>query len=149
MNTQIPDFDEHGHLPPGIYTVDIDAVVKRFGGSKSLKRSQLTKNLKQFYNFVKYHATEVYIDGSYTTQKLAPSDIDMIVILLPEFLGNTAAHFRFSDFSNGYAKYKLHIYSFVDGVHNAERAYYFNLFTHSRLEDNGYEKGIVRLECKK
>lgn len=149
MSTQIPDFDEHGCLPPGTYTVTINDVVNRFGGSKSLKRSQLAKNLKLFYNFVRYHATDIYIDGSYVTQKLSPSDIDMFVIFPLEFFANIAAHPRFSDFSNGYAIYKLHFYPLVDGQDEEKRKYYFNLFTHARPEDGGHEKGIIHVECKR
>jgi hypothetical protein len=83
------------------------------------------------------------------TQKLSPSDIDMIVIFPQEFMTNVAAHPRFSDFSNGYSKYKLHIFPFIDGKDDKKRNDYFNLFTHTLPEDGGFEKGIIHVECKK
>ncbi|MCJ7585542.1 MAG: hypothetical protein MUO30_12340 [Anaerolineales bacterium] len=149
MGAQIPDFDEHGCLPPGVYSVSIEDVVNRFGGSKSLKRSQLTKNLKDFYSFVRYYATEIYIDGSYVTQKLAPRDIDMIVIFPLEFFANIVAHHRFSDFSKDHVKYKLHMFPFIDGKDEKKKKIRLNYFTHARPEDGGYEKGIIQVECKK
>ena len=83
----IPDFEENGNLPPGSYEEKLEAVVKRFGGSVSLKRSVLTKILREFYRYVKFRADEFFVVGSFTSSKLAPKDVDVFVIL-PEHLSS-------------------------------------------------------------
>lgn len=150
MSTQIPNFDEHGCLPPGIYNASIDEVVKRFGGSKSLKRSQLTKNLKLFYNFARHHANEIYIDGSYTTSKLAPKDVDILIIFPKEFMNDIGAWLAFLNYRNNFAKYKLHMYGYFDGENDEDREEIFQTFTHTRRDENNisHEKGIIKLEIK-
>lgn len=80
----IPDFDEHGNLPPGTYAVRLSEVIKRFG-SGSPKRHLLTKRLREFLVWLEGIAVGVYIDGSYVTRKLAPGDVDL-ALLLPQTL---------------------------------------------------------------
>jgi hypothetical protein len=86
----IPDFDENGLLPEGIYDCDLKVLecrfVDRFPDSPT--RSGL------FEEFVKWvskaaklvpSATE-WIDGSYVTAKPAPNDIDVVTFCDAAFL---------------------------------------------------------------
>jgi hypothetical protein len=77
----IPNFDEHGNLPPGIHRAYLYEIVERFIQPRSLAREERTKHLKQFLQFVQPFAYDIYINGSYTTSKLSPSDVDIIMIL--------------------------------------------------------------------
>ena len=106
---ELPNFDEFGTLPPGIYAVNLDMILTRFGGSKSLKRSQLTRNFREFYNFIKYYSIGIYVDGSYTTNRMAPSDIDLIVLLPSEFKQNVPAFERYLGFTWNHKINHLHI----------------------------------------
>ncbi|MGA2505511.1 MAG: hypothetical protein ABSG01_15625 [Anaerolineales bacterium] len=142
---ELPDFDEFGTLPPGIYAVNLDVIIRRFGGSKSLKRSQLTKYFREFYNFIKYYSIGIYIDGSYTTTKMAPSDIDLIVLLPLEFKKNVLASERLRGFAWGYKTNHLHIFRFFQGEEEAMFQYRLNWFSHTRPPKQR-EKGIVYLE---
>jgi hypothetical protein len=142
---ELPDFDEFGTLPPGIYAVNQDMMMTRFGGSKSLKRSQLTRNFREFYNFIKYYSIGIYVDGSYTTTKMAPSDIDLIVLLPPEFKKNIPAYERFQGFAWGHKINHLHIFGFIQGEEEAMFQHRLNWFTHTGPPKKR-EKGIVYLE---
>jgi hypothetical protein len=152
MNTtspkEIPNFDKFGILPPGKYSVSLEMVTRRFGGSKSLRRSQLTKNFREFFNFIKYYALEIYIDGSYTTNKLAPRDIDLIVILPPEFKTNTDAYQKLLVFGASHDVINLHIFQFIRGEEDSAFQDRLNWFTHTR-PPNVREKGIIFLEIRK
>lgn len=76
----IPDFDEHGNLPPGTYHASVSEVLKRFG-SRSPKRKLLTKHLRELLVRLQDIAVGVYIDGSYITRKLSPGDVDLLIVL--------------------------------------------------------------------
>lgn len=138
----IPDFNDEGHLPPGEYEANIEEVKDRFGGSKSLKRSRLTVSLWEFIKFIQYHAIRIYIDGSYTTNKLAPNDVDLLVILKPNFYSNLAAADRLLKFVVN-NKNKLHIFAYTQG-HESVKAY-LEWFKNDR---NLRPKGIVFIEGK-
>jgi len=145
----IPPFDERGNLPTGIYKATIDDVVRRFGGSKSLKRSVLSKNLKVFLDVIKHYATAVYIDGSFVTSKLSPGDVDIVVILSNRFRSNNNVLGQLLQFQKNYAKNKLHIFVCFETDLDKEEEM-LNWFTTTRRDDNNnqFSKGIISLEIK-
>jgi hypothetical protein len=143
---KLPDFNEFGTLPPGIYAINLDMMLKRFGGSKSLKRSQLTRNFREFYNFIKYYSIGIYVDGSYTTSRMSPSDIDLIVLLPSEFKQNVPAHERYLGFMWNHKINHLHIIGHFQGEEEALFQSKLDWFTHTRPPER--EKGIVYLETQ-
>ena len=73
--TTIPDFDENGNLPPGVYEVSLQDIRIRFTWSD--RRKKLFAGLKQAIdNLTKANVKKVYIDGSFVTSKDEPNDID-------------------------------------------------------------------------
>jgi len=139
----ISDFNDNGYLPAGIHTAHFQEVAKRFGGSKSLKRSELTNHLKDFYNFIKFHSFCIYIDGSYITSKLSPKDVDIIVVLKPQFMFNEQAKQRLHYFSKSH---KLHIIPFIHGIHDQKIQEIIDFFSADR---QGRPKGIIQVETNK
>lgn len=81
----IPEHDENGNLPPGIHKESFEKVIERFRGGFYLTRRSRTDNLIELYEFVRKFAIGFYINGSYITKKLAPSDVDVMIILPPDF----------------------------------------------------------------
>lgn len=81
----IPDHDEFGNLPPGIYAATLDDVVERFRGAVPLSRRIRTTSMIDFFEFVSDFALGIYINGSYITTKLAPNDVDLLVLLPDDF----------------------------------------------------------------
>jgi hypothetical protein len=77
----IPEFDENGNLPPGIHEATFEEVVARFSLPKSRKRASRTQKLRAFYSFIRLYAVQLYVDGSYTTSKPSPNDVDLVVFL--------------------------------------------------------------------
>ena len=72
----IPDLREDGELPGGVHIATIEEVEKSFGSSSS-RRQILISGLKMAIdNFKKANIKRIYIDGSFTTDKEEPNDID-------------------------------------------------------------------------
>lgn len=71
----IPDFDENGNLPPGVYEVSLQDIESRFTWTD--RRKELFEGLKRAIdNLIKANVQKVWLDGSFVTSKDDPNDID-------------------------------------------------------------------------
>lgn len=71
----IPEFNEDGCLPPGIYEASFEEVKARFGFSG--KRKKLLQGMADLLNQCRMlHCDILYVDGSFVTAKLSPGDYD-------------------------------------------------------------------------
>ena len=80
----IPDLNEQGLLPPGIYDCSLEEIGERFGIFQSTdRRPRLYEKLQEFLQQVRSIdlIVAVIVDGSFVTSKHAPGDIDMILVL--------------------------------------------------------------------
>lgn len=69
------EFDDNGNLPPGIYEITIEEIKKYY--SFSPKRKKLINGLKEMLEALKdIGCKKFYLDGSFVTDKLEPSDFD-------------------------------------------------------------------------
>ena len=79
----IPELDQHGLLPPGVWHCTLTEAQARF--ATTAHRRQLWQGLSRF---IAGHVPNVpgivalYIDGSYTTSKPLPADIDVVADLV-------------------------------------------------------------------
>jgi hypothetical protein len=72
----IPEFEDNGLLPPGIHWSTIDEVKSRLCFSQ--RRIELVEGLERALASLKSSGCEtVYIDGSFSTNKTNPGDIDV------------------------------------------------------------------------
>ncbi|MBM4035773.1 MAG: hypothetical protein FJ291_28875 [Planctomycetes bacterium] len=72
---RIPDFDENGNLPPGVYRVSLAEIEARFVWNE--RRRVLFSGLKRAVaNLARAGVRRVWIDGSFVTAKEEPMDID-------------------------------------------------------------------------
>ncbi len=71
----IPEFDEHGNLPPGVYWAEWEEFKDRFGTTP--RRSRMIDGLQMAMEQLKVAGCRtIYINGSFVTSKLAPQDFD-------------------------------------------------------------------------
>ncbi|MEG3973888.1 hypothetical protein QT970_04595 [Microcoleus sp. herbarium8] len=71
----IPEFDEHGNLPPGVHWAEWEELKDRFGTTP--RRSRMTDGLQMAMEQLKAAGCRtIYINGSFVTSKLAPQDFD-------------------------------------------------------------------------
>jgi len=80
----IPNFDENGFLPEGIHDCSLDEIVDRFGIFQTTDhRYRLCEQLQEFLTEIRStnFVVAVIINGSFTTSKHVPNDVDLIVVL--------------------------------------------------------------------
>lgn len=71
----IPEFNDDGYLPAGIYQASWQEVVGRYGISEHRKR--LLNGFRAAIEILAYVGCKtVYLDGSFVTNKLVPGDFD-------------------------------------------------------------------------
>ncbi|HEV3258057.1 MAG TPA: hypothetical protein VG013_14325 [Gemmataceae bacterium] len=83
----IPEFRDNV-LPEGIHDCTWEELEERFGRfQRSDRRISLTRRLQQYIEEARRSgvAVAVIINGSYTTAKEQPSDIDLVLVLRPDF----------------------------------------------------------------
>ena len=146
----IPAFTKEGYLPPGIYTATIDELESRF--STNIIRKDLFFNLIKLIEDLKLiECGAIYIDGSFTTNKRLPKDIDVC-------WDNRGIDYN-------YAKTSLPIlFDFSDGRRNQQLKYKCDIFPAYETEGatgilfidffqkdkaTGNRKGIIEIKIKK
>jgi hypothetical protein len=80
----IPNFNEQGLLPPGIYDSSLEEIAERFGTFQlSDRRPRFHEKLQAFLQQVRSInlAIGVILNGSFITRKADPNDIDLILVL--------------------------------------------------------------------
>ena len=82
MNDKVlPEFDENGNLPLGCYKPTFEEFEERFVKNFTKKKHR-NKLLIKYQQYCKRFSTILmitWIDGSYTTKKTRPNDIDITV----------------------------------------------------------------------
>lgn len=109
----IPAFEKKsGNLPHGIHDATIEDVLERYNLRHNPARASRSKALKSFFDFVKEFAVDMYIDGSYITSKLAPGDVDILVVLPEDFNYHTMEGIRLESIisKNNDKDKELHIF---------------------------------------
>lgn len=143
----IPSFDENGNLPPGIHEATFDEVIARFSLPRSRKRTSRTQKLKAFYQFVRPFALQIYIDGSYTTNKLSPGDVDLLVLLKSDFDFKSKASARLHRFVNDEKTFHLHIFAVSEGhPEEGELWRLVDFFQQNNRENPPVKKGVILIK---
>ncbi|HVC97173.1 MAG TPA: hypothetical protein VND64_26070 [Pirellulales bacterium] len=80
----IPDLDEDGFLPEGLHACSMDEIRERFGTFQGSDRRQaLYKRLDEYVReaWSTGLLESVIVNGSFTTAKEDPNDIDLVLVL--------------------------------------------------------------------
>lgn len=73
----IPEFDNHGYLPAGIYKSTLKELRKRY--AYNALRMRLFQGLEALvYELRASNCATLYVDGSYITNKAEPEDYDAV-----------------------------------------------------------------------
>ena len=76
----IPPFDDYGNLPPGIHRATIEEVRARFGDGSPEREAQMAE-LLEFVDWCRSsRVARIVVNGSFVTGKLAPQDVDVIIV---------------------------------------------------------------------
>jgi hypothetical protein len=80
----IPALDEDGFLPPGVHVCTTEELRRRFGTFQgSDRRPRLFARFLGFVEAIRKADifTAIVVDGSFVTDKPAPNDIDLVLVL--------------------------------------------------------------------
>jgi hypothetical protein len=82
----LPEFNHDGNLPEGIHLATEDEVFVRFG-IPSARRQWLGEQLRSLVALAKStgQLARVFLWGSFVTSKEVPNDLDVLLVMSPEF----------------------------------------------------------------
>ena len=81
----LPEFDDHGVLPPGLHSCSLTELVARFGRG-SAEREVECKELGEFLDWCRAAGVQrVIVNGSFVTSKTVPIDVDIIILPSPDY----------------------------------------------------------------
>jgi hypothetical protein len=79
----LPDFNEHGNLPPGIYCASLSEIEERFGRETEVRRVQM-ESLRWLFDLAHQAGVRrIVVDGSFVSKNPEPNDVDCL-LLTPE-----------------------------------------------------------------
>ncbi len=81
----IPDFDDHGYLPPGVHVATLEEIDERFGRATEIRRVQM-ESLRWLVDLSRNAGVErLVLNGSFVTDELEPNDVDCVLLMGPGF----------------------------------------------------------------
>ena len=86
---RLPPFNAQDDLPSGVHRATLAEVVERFGHGAP-QRLSVTERLQRVITLVQGTGKleHVFIWGSYVTNKPEPGDIDLFLVMSPDFVSN-------------------------------------------------------------
>jgi predicted nucleotidyltransferase len=145
----IPDFDENGFLPVGVYACILEEVEQRFGKfQRTSQRPELFAKLRDYVKEARNAriVKAIVLDGSFVTDKASPNDIDMIVVLPEDYDFRTKRPpFQYNVTSRSQARRRLKFD--IVSVHENSAAYHKAVaFFQQDREREDVQKGVLRIE---
>ncbi len=82
----LPDFNEEGDLPPGVYRLTLAETLRCFGQG-SAQRRQVADRLSRLYQLAVStgQLARFVVFGSFVTAKVDPNDVDIILLMEDTF----------------------------------------------------------------
>ena len=142
----LPEFNQFGDLPPGVYKTSLDEVADRFISGTG-RRGIVTQKLRHIYDLAKRtgHLNRLVIFGSYITSKPEPNDVDVILVMdetfvLDECPAESSALF---DHSIAQARYGASIFWIRPNMLMSETMDDF--IAYWQIKRDGTQRGIVEV----
>jgi hypothetical protein len=145
----IPSSNSSGLLPKGIYQCTLDELRARFGSFQGSDiRLRLMQKLESFLQELRSAGIvrALIVDGSFVTTKMAPNDIDLLIVLPTghDFRADLPlAQYKVVDSRRVKRVYGLDVFVVEEG--SADYAALIQLFHRVRLQPR-LTKGILRIE---
>lgn len=87
----IPDFEDNGCLPPGIYRASLEEVIARFGRGSENREAQAASLQWLIPICRRAGIVRLLINGSFVTDKPDPGDVDCVLLQGPDYAANSSA----------------------------------------------------------
>ena len=76
----LPPFDDYGNLPPGIHSATMDEIIERFGTGSPEREVEAAELADFVKSAIEIGVRRIIVNGSFTTGKLVPNDVDLIIL---------------------------------------------------------------------
>ncbi len=77
----IPDFDDNGNIPPGIYRASLAEIEERFGRGSEVRRAEM-QSLYWLVDLARRAGVKrLVMNGSFITEVVEPNDVDCVLLL--------------------------------------------------------------------
>ena len=87
----IPDCNDDGYLPAGIYPAALEEIADRFGRESEIRQVQM-ESLRWLVDLARRAGVRrIIVNGSFVTDKLEPNDVDCVLLIGPDFPQDAAA----------------------------------------------------------
>lgn len=80
MEATIPEFNEYGYLPAGVYDATLDEIAARFGQESELRRVQMESLYWVVALARRAGILRIVVDGSFVTDAHEPNDVDCVLL---------------------------------------------------------------------
>jgi hypothetical protein len=150
---QLPTLNQHGLLDPGIYSMTLDQIGELFGRFQRTDcRIELQRRLTSLVEEVRSFSFARYliVDGSFTTAKDDPSDIDLVFVVAEGSIPITTTinPYEYNALSSRRLRKKYAFDVFVVTESSEAYHHYLEHFTHLKEGPADVRKGLVRLELR-
>lgn len=146
----IPELNENGLLPEGVYDCKLAEIGARFGRfQKTDRRVQLFAKLCALVEEEQRAgiAIELFIDGSCVTDKAAPGDIDLIIVVPAEYRsGGDLPPFRYNAISKQHLRQRYQFDVFVARQNSPLYNQQLDFFQQDSRATGHSKKGILRIK---
>jgi hypothetical protein len=142
----LPDFNEFGDLPEGVYRTSLAEFVARFG-TGSAQREAVTARLRRIHELAVGTGAldRLIVFGSYVSDTPVPNDVDVILVMRDDFRLDRCAPDALALFDHSRATTELgaSIFWIRPGMLLGESLEQF--IAHWQVKRDGRRRGIVAL----
>ena len=138
----IPPFNQYGLLPPGIHPASMEELAQKLAFSPK-RQDLIEQGLKPVSERLKaLGVRDIYVDGSFTTSKLSPGDIDGYVLTR---VGSALESEVIAHYEEWKATYSVDLWpAYTDEPGEMSQDWWQEHFGHTK-EQPPKAKGIVKL----
>ncbi|KGO12754.1 hypothetical protein NZ45_15950 [Clostridium botulinum] len=140
----IPDFTIEGILPMGIYDASLNNIKEKFCSIGDVsKRNKLYNIFIRYLECLKKHKVEfeVYLDGSFVTNKVEPGDIDVLLFYDNEYYNDKWEELIFDDL----VRIKFPGIHVLSAFLESDGKDFTLDFAHDVSDKPGLRKGLIRV----
>ena len=138
----IPEFeDATENLPPGVYDATLDEVQQRFATNR--RRVEIFRGLEFVCHGLSVHGVRaIWVDGSYVTRRLRPSDVDIIFNAPPDY----GPHWGLLHSNHRETLHNLHRVDLLTGDTVGSAQLPIPIIHYFQQDRDGNPKGILRVK---
>lgn len=81
----LPELDQNGNLPPGVYRATMEEISNRFGSKSEIRRVEM-QSLRWLVDLAQKAGVErLIVNGSFVADVLEPNDVDCVLLMGDDF----------------------------------------------------------------